>query len=133
MATLRNYVLPLERDALRKRAAMRGIASVFHVAAKGSGQDMTATRLTGSAQKGNNGNHHGPQPRSQPVAPQHAKRFEVVGGWPGVKGKVYLNEPVPDRFGEIIVVFRAPKSGYLKSRVVGHVPLETEKRRSIFD
>ena len=32
------------------------------------------------------------------------------------EGKVYLDEPVADRFGEIIVVYRDGQNGYLKSR-----------------
>ncbi|MBS3067830.1 hypothetical protein J4450_03950 [Candidatus Micrarchaeota archaeon] len=93
MATLRNYILPLERDALRKRAQMRSAASSFSAAATSGGQDTM--KWFGVAQKGGNGNGkpYGPQPAPKPVSQpkQHTKRFEVVGGWPGVKGKVYLD------------------------------------------
>jgi len=112
MATLRNYILPIERDALTKRAAMR--KGELAASAKSSGQDQM--NWWGSI---------GPAaPQKPPPAP---KRFEVVGGWPGVKGKVYLDEPVADRFGEVIVVYRDPQSAHLKSRVVGHVPRQGDK------
>ncbi len=39
---------------------------------------------------------------------------ELVGGWPGVRGPVYLGWPVVDRFGDVIVVILS-KHGYPKS------------------
>ena len=43
---------------------------------------------------------------------------EVVGGWPGVRGPVYLGWPVVDRFGDVIVVIQ-DEHGYIKSQFLG--------------
>ena len=141
MATLRNFILPIEQDALTKRAQTRAPYAKFAAAAKSGGPDTLKAGWIGAISKGN-GKPYGPQPAPSKTTPapktasltqaQQPKRLEVVGGWPGVKGKVYLDEPVPDRFGEVIVVFKDPQSGYLKSKVVGEVQRPIEKRRSIF-
>jgi len=46
---------------------------------------------------------------------------EVRGGWPGVKGKVYIGVPCVDRFGEVIVIYREKEGGALMSTVLGRV------------
>jgi len=46
---------------------------------------------------------------------------EVRGGWPGVKGKVYIGVPCVDRFGEVIVVYREKEGDALKSKILGRV------------
>ncbi len=151
MTTLRNFILPLERDpankvrdlskcfalqdALTKRAAMRRSNEFVAVATRsGTGQDtLRWWGMVGPAKPN-------AQPQKAPVptpkqtgtaAVQKPKKPEQTW-WPTQtafdRQRITLGEPFV-RKGEVVVVWRDEHSGYIKSRGLGSAPLVRDGKK----
>ena len=114
MATLAKFVLPLERDATGTGCGRR--PPIARMAGKAP---QLEGKLTGWTFPPAQPVHPMPQPKPAAIRPPQ-NLVEVKGGWPGVKGRVYVGVPVVDRFGEVVVVERNA-GGYFHSRSLGKV------------